>query len=139
MDDQPGRTVEEIMNYLARTAIAVLALLGITTASAEADGLKDPKDVRIAVVVHGSASDQYWSVVKRGVDDAAKLTGAQVQYLSPQVFDQVEHARLIDAAIATKPDGIAISIADPDAMRGPVSRVIAAGIPIVNLDSGEKA
>lgn len=126
------------MNYLARTAIAMLAALGITTISAGADGLKDPKDVHIAVVVHGSASDPYWSVVKRGVDDAAKLTGAQVQYLSPQVFDEVEHARLIDAAIATKPDGIAISIADADAMKGPVSRVIAAGIPIVNLDSGEK-
>lgn len=126
------------MNYLARTALAALAALGIAATSAVADGLKDPKDVHIAVVVHGSASDPYWSVVKRGVDDAAKLTGAQVQYISPQVFDEVEHARLIDAAIATKPDGIAVSIADADAMRGPVGRVIAAGIPVVNLDSGEK-
>lgn len=126
------------MNYLARTALAALAALGIALTSAQAEGLKDPKDVHIAVVVHGSASDPYWSVVKRGVDDAAKLTGAQVQYISPQVFDEVEHARLIDAAIATKPDGIAVSIADADAMRGPVGRVIAAGIPVVNLDSGEK-
>ncbi len=81
--------------------------------------------------------DQYWTVVKRGVDDAAALTGAQVQYISPQVFDEVEHARLIDAAVASKPDGIAVSIADADAMRGPVTAALAAGIPVVNLDSGE--
>ena len=36
--------------------------------------------MKIAFVVHGSASDPYWSVVKRGVDDAAALTGAQVEY-----------------------------------------------------------
>ena len=59
--------------------------------------------MKIAFVVHGSASDPYWSVVKRGVDDAAALTGAQVQYYTPQVFDEVEQARLIDAAIATQP------------------------------------
>ena len=68
-----------------------------------ADGLKDPKDVHIAFVVHGSASDPYWSVVKRGVDDAAELTGAKVEYYAPQVFDVVEQARLLDAAIATQP------------------------------------
>jgi len=123
-------------NLFKMTALA-LGLVGCMSAAASAEGLKDPKDVHIAFVVHGSASDPYWSVVKRGVDDAAKLTGAQVQYLSPQVFDEVEHARLIDAAIATQPDGIAVSIADADAMRGPVGRVIAAGIPVINVDSGE--
>jgi len=125
------------MNYLARTALAAAVALGGFATAAHADGLKDPKDVKISVVVHGSASDPYWSVVKRGVDDAAKLTGAQVQYISPQVFDEVEHARLIDAAVASKPDGIIVSIADADAMRGPVTRALAAGLPVMNIDSGE--
>src|SRR5690606_14121693 len=79
----------------------------------------------------------YWSVVKRGVDDAAAMTGANVQYYAPQVFDEVEHARLIDAAIASNPDGIAVSIPDADALRGPITRALEAGIPVVNLDSGE--
>jgi simple sugar transport system substrate-binding protein len=105
---------------------------------ANADGLKEAKDVKIAVVVHGAASDAYWSVVKRGVDDAAALTGAAVQYYAPQVFDSVEQARLIDAAIATKPDGIAVSIPDVDALKKPIQRALAAGIPVINLDSGEK-
>ena len=124
------------MKHMVKTAIAALAI-GAAATAAHAEGLKDAKDVKIAVVVHGSASDPYWSVVKRGVDDAAAMTGAQVQYISPQVFDQVEHARLIDAAVAAQPDGIIISIADADAMRGPVTRALAAGIPVMNIDSGE--
>jgi simple sugar transport system substrate-binding protein len=115
-----------------------MAALGLMTGAAGAQGMKAAKDVKIAVVVHGAASDAYWSVVKRGVDDAAAMTGAQVQYLAPQVFDEVEHARLIEAAIATKPDGIAVSIPDADALRGPITAALAAGIPVVNLDSGEK-
>jgi simple sugar transport system substrate-binding protein len=124
------------MKSILSTALGAVAALGLLTA-AHADGLKDPKDVHIAFVVHGNPSDAYWSVVKRGVEDAAKLTGAQVQYLSPQIFDEVEHARLIEAAIATHPDGIAVSIPDADALRGPVQKALAAGIPVVNLDSGE--
>ena len=123
------------MRHLVRTAIAALAIgVAATTANAQ---LKEAKDVKIAVVVHGTTADQYWTVVKRGVDDAAALTGAQVQYVSPQVFDEVEHARLIDAAVATKPDGLIVSIADPDALREAVTGAVAAGIPVMNIDSNE--
>ena len=93
--------------------------------------------MKVTFVVHGSASDPYWSVVKRGVEDAAALTGAQVDYYAPQVFDVVEQARLIEAAIATQPDGLAVSIADADAMRDGVTKAVAAGIPVVVVDSGE--
>jgi simple sugar transport system substrate-binding protein len=120
---------------LLRTAIAALAI-GAAATAANAQ-LKEAKDVKIAVVVHGTTADQYWTVVKRGVDDAAALTGAQVQYVSPQVFDEVEHARLIDAAVATKPDGLIVSIADPDALREAVTGAVAAGIPVMNIDSNE--
>jgi len=120
---------------MIKTAIAALAI-GVAATAAHAQ-MKEAKDVKIAVVVHGTSADQYWTVVKRGVDDAAALTGAQVQYVSPQVFDEVEHARLIDAAVASKPDGIIVSIADPDALRSAVTGAIAAGIPVMNIDSNE--
>jgi simple sugar transport system substrate-binding protein len=123
------------MKQVLRTAVAALAI-GIAATAANAQ-MKEAKDVKIAVVVHGTTADQYWTVVKRGVDDAAALTGAQVQYVSPQVFDEVEHARLIDAAVATKPDGLIVSIADPDALREAVTGAVAAGIPVMNIDSNE--
>lgn len=126
------------MRNLFKTAAATLAVLGSMLMAANAEGLKDAKDVKLAVVVHGAASDAYWSVVKRGVDDAAALTGATVQYIAPQVFDSVEQSRLIAAAVATRPDGIVVSIPDIDALKGAIQSAIAAGIPVINIDSGEK-
>jgi simple sugar transport system substrate-binding protein len=126
------------MTTIAGLGLAALTAVGLTAGAAAAQGLKAPADVRVTFVVHGSASDPYWSVVKRGVDDAAALTGAQVEYYAPQVFDVVEQARLMEAAIATSPDGIAVSIADADAMRASITDAVAAGIPLVVIDSGEK-
>jgi simple sugar transport system substrate-binding protein len=126
------------MKTIAKLALAAVMSASVLSGVAEAANLKEAKDVRIAFVVHGSSSDPYWSVVKRGVDDAAALTGAQVEYHAPQVFDVVEQARLMEAAIATSPDGIAVSIADADAMRKSVQAALAANIPVVVVDSGEK-
>lgn len=122
----------------APTATGGGAAAGPRLSVASADGLMEAKDVKISVVVHGASSDAYWSVVKRGVDDAAALTGAQVQYIAPQTFDEVEHARLIEAAVATKPNGIVVSIPDLGAVKGAVGKALAAGIPVINIDSGEK-
>ncbi len=120
-------------------APAAIAALGLMAGAAAAEGLKAAADVKIAVVVHGASSDAYWSVVKRGVDDAAADTGAQVQYIAPQVFDSVEQARLIEAAVATQPDGIVVSIPDKDALSAAITSAVEAGIPVINIDSGEKA
>lgn len=125
------------MKRIASTALAGLLALSGMSAAAHADGLKAPEDVRIVFVVHGIASDSYWSVVKRGVDDAAELLGAQIDYYHPQEFDVVEQARLLNAAIASKPDGIVVSIADADAMRASITSALAANIPMVVIDSGE--
>ena len=127
-----------MLNILKCTSAAALAL-ALMAGAASAEGLKAAADVKIAVVVHGASSDAYWSVVKRGVDDAARDTGAQVQYIAPQVFDSVEQARLLEAAVATAPVGIVVSIPDKDALSKAVTGAVDAGIAVVNIDSGETA
>src|SRR5689334_18122993 len=62
--------------------------------------------IHISVVTHGQASDPFWSVVKNGVDQAAKDMGVTVTYQAPDKFDMVAMSQLIDAAVATKPDGL---------------------------------
>ena len=68
-------------------------------------------------ITHGQAADPYWSVVKNGVDAAAKTQGVKAEYLAPETFDMVQMAQLIDAAVASKPDGLVVSIPDADAPR----------------------
>ncbi len=93
-------------------------------------------DIRIVVVSHGQASDPFWSVVKNGVDQAAQDMGVTVEYQAPQTFDMVAMAQLIDAAVATQPDGLVVSIPDADALGDSIKAAIAAGIPVISMNSG---
>jgi simple sugar transport system substrate-binding protein len=93
-------------------------------------------DIRIAVVTHGQASDPFWSVVKNGVDQGAADMGVEVEYNAPQTFDPVKMSQLIDAAVASEPDGLVVSIPDPEALRESIQQANEAGIPIVSINSG---
>src|SRR4051812_15230679 len=119
--------------------LAVLALVaagcGKKDKASEAGGVKR-SDINIQVVTHGQASDPFWSVVQNGVDQAKKDLGVKVTYRSPQKFDVVAMRQLIDSAIATKPDGLAVSLPDPTALGPSVTKAVKAGIPVVTLNSG---
>jgi simple sugar transport system substrate-binding protein len=95
-------------------------------------------DITIEVVVHGQASDPFWSVVANGVEAAAADLGITANYRAPQSddLDVVAMAQLIDTAIAAEPDGIIVSIPDADALREPIEAAIAAGIPVLSINSG---
>ena len=92
--------------------------------------------VDIIVVSHGQANDAFWSVVKAGVEHAATQTGANVEYRSPETFDMVAMSQLIDAAVAQAPDGIVVSIPDADALGPSIQAAVAAGIPVISMNSG---
>ena len=62
--------------------------------------------------------------------------GVSVQYEAPNTFDMVAMAHLIDAAVATKPDGLVVSIPDANALSPSIRRAIAAGIPVISINSG---
>jgi len=91
---------------------------------------------RFAVVTHGQASDPFWSVVKNGIDRAAKDMGVSVTYQAPQTFDMVAMSRLIDAEVARKPDGLIVSVPDPGALARSLTAAKDAGIPILTINAG---
>jgi simple sugar transport system substrate-binding protein len=130
-----------LMTILKRTArsLAVAAMSALGAASLSAPALsqaKDPKDIRIVFVTHGQANDVYWSVLKNGVMQGAKVMGVKVDYQAPETFDVVRMARMIEAATASKPDGLVVSIPDAAALEAPIKAAKAAGIPIVVIDTG---
>ncbi len=119
--------------------LAAAALLaGSTTVSAGAKPSPSAAEggATIAVVTHGQASDPFWSVFKKGVDDAAAAMGADVTYSAPATFDMVAMAQLIDAAVATNPDGLVVSLPDFDALKDSLTAAQEAGIPIITVNSG---
>ncbi len=124
-----------------RTSIRAAAVaLGVAatalTAPVASAQIKEAKDVHIIFVTHGQAADVYWSVVKNGVLAGQKAMGSQVDYHSPDTFDMVQMARLIDAAVAEKPDAIVVSIPDTTALKDSIMNAKAAGIPVGVIDTG---
>ncbi len=116
------------MKALHRWAAAA-AFLGAASAA-------QAQDVNIIVVSHGQANDPFWSVVKNGVDAAAKDMTVNVDYRAPETFDMVVMSQLIDAAVNQEPDGLIVSIPDADALGPSIEKAVAAGIPVVSMNSG---
>ena len=101
---------------------------GVATAKAD--------DIHIIVVAHGQANDPFWSVVKNGVAAGGKDAGVAVDYRAPETFDMVAMSQLIDAAVAQKPAGLIVSIPDASALGPSIKKAVAAGIPVISINSG---
>ena len=92
--------------------------------------------IDVIVVSHGQANDPFWSVAKNGVDSACKDMKISCKYTAPGTFDMVEMAKLIDNAVSQKPKGIVITLPDAAALGKSVKAAIAAGIPVISMNSG---
>src|SRR5436305_12915894 len=116
-------------------AAAGLTALGSPVASAFAAA--SASTIRVAVVTHGDTG-AFWSVFKRGVDQAQKdlksrgVSVTQV-YANNDVPKQVAG---INAAIANGAKVIATSVPDASALRGPLQKASAKGIEIITVNSG---
>lgn len=94
------------------------------------------RNLKFYVITHGQASDPFWSVVKKGVEQAAHDMGVQVVYEAPPTFDMVAMSHLIDSAVAAHPDGLVVSIPDANALGPSIKAAVAAGIPVISINSG---
>ncbi|HEY0672547.1 MAG TPA: sugar ABC transporter substrate-binding protein [Longimicrobiales bacterium] len=90
-------------------------------------------------VTHGQSADPFWSVVSNGINDAADDLGVRVEYQAPTSFDMVRMSQLIDAAVASRPSAMLVSIPDADALSASIAKAIEAQIPVVSINSGADA
>jgi simple sugar transport system substrate-binding protein len=89
---------------------------------------------RIDVITHGAPGDSFWDVVKAGAVQAGKDEGLDLHYQSdPDVGKQ---ATLIDNAVAAGTDGLVVSMANPDGLKKSIQDAVAAGVPVVTINSG---
>ena len=121
-----------------RTGLARAAAVGLLAAAAFAVPriAAAQKPLYIIGVFHADVSNSFSSVVKRGAEQAGKDLGVKVEFVGPDKFDLVAEGELIDAAIAKKPDGMFVSIANCDAIAPHVQAARAAGIPVMSFNAG---
>ena len=73
---------------------------------------------------------------QKGGEDAARHIGADFEYIFTPSGDMGDMAKSIAAAAATQPDGMVVSLPDPDALGQAIKDAVAAGIPVITMNSG---
>src|SRR5213080_433648 len=142
-DEVLDRMEEEEESQLSRRGLLVkggLAAAGLTMLGspvAAAFGKSSAGAIKVAVVTHGDTGS-FWSVFKKGVDQAAKdLKGRGVSvtqvYANNDVPKQVAG---INAAIAARAKVIATSVPDASALKDPLGKAASKGIEIITVNSG---
>jgi simple sugar transport system substrate-binding protein len=134
-----------VARRVAGLGVAVLALAcgdgrgGPDARDSATLGSTGRSDLRFVVVTHGQSADPFWSVVSNGARAAARDLGVRAEYQAPTTFDMVEMSNLIDAAVASRPDGLVVSIPDSAALGPSIRRAVDAGIPVISINSGADA
>ncbi|WP_420030312.1 substrate-binding domain-containing protein [Rhodococcus ruber] len=97
-------------------------------------GTADTPKATIAMITHEVPGDTFWDLIRKGAEAAAAKDNIELRYSAdPEAPNQ---ANLVQSAIDSKVDGIAVTLAKPDAMAPSVEAAEAAGIPVVAFNSG---
>jgi simple sugar transport system substrate-binding protein len=122
----------QVVSVIAAAGLLLTACSG--TGKDEPSASKNTKDLTYAVITHSSPGDAFWDRVKSGAERAGDDYGVKVEYSADQ--DPAKQSQLIDGAVADKVDGIVVSMANPDGLESSIKAAVAAGIPVVTINSG---
>ena len=92
---------------------------------------------RVIAVIPKATSHLFWIAVENGARAAA--SDAKVEMLwngPPSETDYARQIQIVDSMIARRVDGIVVAATERQALVGPISRAMAAGIPVTVFDSG---
>lgn len=122
--------LKALKKFAAATWIVGAASLGLVHA-AEAQ-----EKLRIEFVTHANDADSWWTTIKSGIREAARQMDVEVKWSNPPNGDLSEMARLIDQAVASKPDGLITAIPDINVLGKSISTATRKGIPVIIFNSG---
>ncbi|MEP1446066.1 MAG: sugar ABC transporter substrate-binding protein [Paraglaciecola sp.] len=91
---------------------------------------------RFIMVSHAPDSDPWWNTIKNALKEASSDMGVEVLYRNPASGDLADMARIIEQSIASKPDGLIVSIADYDVLKRPLEKALKKQIPVITINSG---
>ncbi|TRO61004.1 sugar ABC transporter substrate-binding protein [Streptomyces sp. IB201691-2A2] len=135
-------------------SIAVAGALGASLAGCSSTGGKRAEDARkaasaqgraavdtprwtFAMITHSGDGDTFWDIVQNGAEQAAVKDN--IKFLYSHDDEAQQQAQLVDAAVDKGVDGIIVTLAKPDAMKGALARAAKAGIPVITVNSGSAA
>lgn len=127
------------MSKLSRKTVTALAggvaMLGVSLLAPTAGhAAESGKHFKIAMITHAQPGDTFWDIIRKGANAAAKKDNVDLVYLASP--DATKEAQLIQNVTQQHVDGIALTLAFPDAEAANVKAAEKAGIPIVGFNAG---
>jgi len=92
------------------------------------------------VLVSANLQVPYWKTAGSGfANAAAQLKGIRSDFTGPQNYDPKAERDALDEAIQKKATGILLAVTDAAALKDSIDKAVAAGIPVVTIDSDAPA
>jgi simple sugar transport system substrate-binding protein len=138
--ETPEETGLSRRSLLLKGGVAAAGLTALGSSPAAALAARDTRAagaIKVAVVTHGDTGS-FWSVFKKGVDQAAKDLASRGVNVS-QVYannDVAKQVSGLNAAIAAGVKVIATSVPDASALKDPLTKAASKGIEIITVNSG---
>jgi ribose transport system substrate-binding protein len=77
----------------------------------------------------------YWQTARAGLEKAAGQYGVKSDVRGPDNYDPQAEVQEFRSAVALKPAGILVSVADAAQMKPAIDDAVSAGIPVITIDS----
>jgi ribose transport system substrate-binding protein len=87
------------------------------------------------VLVSANLQIPYWQSAGAGFSQAASQLKVRSDIVGPNAYDPKAEVEAFDRAVSQKPSGILVSAADPTLLKDSIDKAIAAGIPVITIDS----
>jgi simple sugar transport system substrate-binding protein len=129
--------------------LAVAVVVGLTITGCSGSGGKKAEEeaagnvgagqattarMTIAMITHAAQGDTFWDIVRKGAEAAAQKDNVDLKYSADP--DSTKQASLIQGAIDSKVDGLAVTLSDPAAITPAVKKAVDGGIPAVTFNQG---
>ena len=94
----------------------------------------EPSGLTFAMVTHEAPGDTFWDKIRNGAEAAAERLGVELNYQADP--DAAGQSTLVQNAIDSDVDGLAVTLSASEAIQPAVQAAIDAGIPTVAFNQG---
>jgi simple sugar transport system substrate-binding protein len=119
---------------VAATAAATALAACSSEGGAQNEGAAAGEEYTIAMITHEAPGDTFWDKIRAGAEAAAERHNITLNYSNDP--DAGEMATLVQNAVDSNVDGMALTLAYPDQVGPAAQQVAESGVPIVAFNSG---
>jgi ribose transport system substrate-binding protein len=114
------------------TGLVILLLLVLSCGSAHTSD-------EYYVFIAANINLPYWKAAAAGLSNAASALKVRSDFDGPPTYDAKGERDSLDQAVQKKATGILLAVTDPAVLKDSIDKTVAAGIPVITIDSDAPA